>query len=325
MGIRAIKDYALRCNCLLQELSKKEGIPLIELWIDSIWSFIRYGCTIRQYHKEFYQYGPLVRNHIFTFRKFKKLVAQTNNPYYISILAKKDAFNSHFSRFISRKWLSSNNMTYEAFDSLCSSETGIIVKPLDGMEGKDVFIIPQDALRLPESHLTYYKQLKCGNWIIEEVVKQHPEMVFGSNSVNTIRAISLMDKRTKEVAIVKTVVRVGVGESYVDNFHQGGCVYDVDIDTGLICSKGISSELTNIIIHPGTSICMLGYKLPKWEEVKTAIYEAHQLIPQCRYISWDVAITEKGVELIEGNHDGDYDMLEFVGRGMMWPILKQYL
>lgn len=325
MTIRTIIDYSIRCKSLLRDLSTKENIPVWQLWIDSIWSFIRYGCTIRQYHKEFYQYSRLVRNHIFTFRKFKKLVARTNNPSYIYLLSDKAAFNSHFSRFITRNWLSSNKMTFEGFDSLCNSKTGIIVKPLGGMEGKDISIISEESLHSHEARLTLFSKLKQDNWIIEEVIKQHPQMIFGNNSVNTIRAISLMDKENNEIAIIKTVLRAGVGESFVDNFHQGGCVYDVDIDTGRISSKGISSESSNIILHPGTSICMLGYQIPEWKEVLSVIRKAHQLIPQCRFISWDIAITENGVELIEGNHDGDYDMLEFVGRGMMWPVLKQYL
>jgi len=325
MIIRTIIDYSIRCKSLLRDLSTKENIPVWQLWIDSIWSFIRYGCTIRQYHKEFYQYSRLVRNHIFTFRKFKKLVARTNNPSYIYLLSDKAAFNSHFSRFITRNWLSSNKMTFEDFDSLCNSKTGIIVKPLGGMEGKDISIISEESLHSHEARLTLFSKLKQDNWIIEEVIKQHPQMIFGNNSVNTIRAISLMDKENNEIAIIKTVLRAGVGESFVDNFHQGGCVYDVDIDTGRISSKGISSESSNIILHPGTSICMLGYQIPEWKEVLSVIRKAHQLIPQCRFISWDIAITENGVELIEGNHDGDYDMLEFVGRGMMWPVLKQYL
>lgn len=325
MTIRTIIDYSIRCKSLLRDLSTKENIPVWQLWIDSIWSFIRYGCTIRQYHKEFYQYSRLVRNHIFTFRKFKKLVARTNNPSYIYLLSDKAAFNSHFSRFITRNWLSSNKMTFEDFDSLCNSKTGIIVKPLGGMEGKDISIISEESLHSHEARLTLFSKLKQDNWIIEEVIKQHPQMIFGNNSVNTIRAISLMDKENNEIAIIKTVLRAGVGESFVDNFHQGGCVYDVDIDTGRISSKGISSESSNIILHPGTSICMLGYQIPEWKEVLSVIRKAHQLIPQCRFISWDIAITENGVELIEGNHDGDYDMLEFVGRGMMWPVLKQYL
>lgn len=325
MTIRTIIDYSIRCKSLLRDLSTKENIPVWQLWIDSIWSFIRYGCTIRQYHKEFYQYSRLVRNHIFTYRKFKKLVSRTNNPSYINLLSNKASFNSHFSRFITRNWLSSNIMSFEDFDSLCDSKTGIILKPLGGMEGKDISIISEESLHSHEARLTLFSKLKQDNWIIEEVIKQHPKMIFGNNSVNTIRAISLMDKENNEIAIIKTVLRVGVGESFVDNFHQGGCVYDIDIDTGRITSKGISSESSNIILHPGTTICMLGYQIPEWEEVLSVIRKAHQLIPQCRFISWDIAITENGVELIEGNHDGDYDMLEFVGRGMMWPVLKQYL
>lgn len=36
-------------------------------------------------------------------------------------------------------------------------------------------------------------------------------------------------------------------------------------------------------------------------------------------------ITTDGIELIEGNHNGDYDMLEFIGSNKYWSTLKKYL
>ena len=135
-----------------------------------------------------------------------------------------------------------------------------------------------------------------------------------------------MDKTTHEVNLFKAVLRVGVGDTVVDNYHQGGCCYEVDVNSGRVCSKGISANGgDNIIFHPGTDTCMLGYQIPYWSEVVSGCIEAHKLLPQCRYISWDVAITEKGMELIEGNHNGDYDMIEFVGSNKYWPLLKKYL
>lgn len=53
--------------------------------------------------------------------------------------------------------------------------------------------------------------------------------------------------------------------------------------------------------------------------------EAAKLIPQCRYIAWDISVTDSGIEFIEGNHDGDFDLLEFFGTIGYWKIIKQYI
>ena len=134
-----------------------------------------------------------------------------------------------------------------------------------------------------------------------------------------------MDKKTQEVNVIKTVLRAGVGNAVVDNYHQGGCCYEVDIQSGRICSYGVSAKEGQCLFHPGTQICMLGYQIPNWDKVIKGCINAHALLPQCRYISWDVAITQEGIDIIEGNHNGDYDMLEFVGKGLYWPSLKHYL
>lgn len=77
--------------------------------------------------------------------------------------------------------------------------------------------------------------------------------------------------------------------------------------------------MTNCSWHNSVSM------FPNWQQVVDGCIAAHKLLPQCRYIAWDVAITDNGIELIEGNHDGDYDMLEFFGEHGYWPMLKQYL
>ena len=77
------------------------------------------------------------------------------------------------------------------------------------------------------------------------------------------------------------------------------------------------------MIHPGTDIFMLGQLIPYWEEVKNLCCKAANKINQVRYIGWDVAIKEDGPILIEGNHDPDLDLVEFVGQyGYYKQIMK---
>ena len=52
---------------------------------------------------------------------------------------------------------------------------------------------------------------------------------------------------------------------------------------------------------------MLGYRIPNYQKAVQAVLESAKLIPTVRYIGWDVAITDVGVEIIEANSSPDND------------------
>lgn len=170
-----------------------------------------------------------------------------------------------------------------------------------------------------------FTDLKHRHVIIEERLTQHPEMVFGNNSINTIRAYTIYDNNSDKVFILKTVLRVGIGDSIVDNSHSGGCAYEVDKENGYIISPYYRSDGSSEYIHPQTGICMLGKQIPQWDNVTGLICKAAKLIPQCRLIGWDVAITPHGPVLIEGNHNPDLDMIEFVGSHGYRDLIYRHL
>lgn len=67
-------------------------------------------------------------------------------------------------------------------------------------------------------------------------------------------------------------------------------------------------------------------KIPFWEEVSEIVTKAHCLIPNLRYIGWDIAITDDGPVIIEANHDADHEMLEFIGEErFFYKKIKNYL
>ncbi len=326
MNFKFALTYYNKMHSELKQLSEHSSIPMRKLWVDSIWSYLRYGCTIRQYVTGcFYRYSAFERDKILTTRRFFKLVDKTNDKSHIKYLEDKALFNTHFQKFVHRKWLDSRIMSEDDFNEMCTAGKSIIVKPVGGTEGDNIHIVDSTEINTQEKRSAVFNKLKEESAIIEEVITQHPRMCFNNKSVNTIRMITLLGKNSKKVDVVKAVLRAGVGDTVVDNYHQGGCCYEVDLNTGRVCTQGMSRSSRNLIFHPGTDVCMLGYELPFWKEVVTACVDAHLLLPQCRYISWDVAITPQGIELIEGNHNGDYDMLEFVGRNGFWPLLKKYM
>ena len=143
-------------------------------------------------------------------------------------------------------------------------------------------------------------------------------------SVNTIRVNSLLDKEGN-VHLFKAVLRVGIGDSVVDNYNAGGVEYPIDIETGIISSLGFHDNKLQCIYHPLSDKIMPGFNIPYWDKVVFCITEASKQLPLCRFVGWDIAITKDGVELIEGNHNPGYVSMEYFGEIGWYGNLKKYL
>jgi len=226
---------------------------------------------------------------------------------------------------IGRSWINSKQMSALDFYQFIKNKKEIIVKPVSDWEGNGVHIIDIPEVEDKESFGKFYEKLSKEELLIEEVIVQHPQMVFCNKSVNTVRVYTVYDNKEKTGFVIKTTLRVGVGDSVVDNSHSGGCAYEVDINTGVIDSPHWSHKYPEGFIHPGTNICMLGRTIPHWKKVLELCVEAANRIPQVRFIGWDVAIMEDGPVLIEGNHDPDLDLVEFVGHFGYYNLIMNHL
>lgn len=173
-------------------------------------------------------------------------------------------FNKFYTEYVKRDWLYSKNMSYDEFVTFIHKHDSAIVKPMSGLEGDGVHLVNfTKDLNSKELYDKYVSE----DVLIEEKIIQHPNMVFGNKSVNTIRAYTIYDDITDDVFLLKTVIRVGIGDSIVDNSHSGGCAYEIDKSTGYIISPSYCANGLITYIHPGTEICMLGKKIPYWEDV----------------------------------------------------------
>ena len=93
--------------------------------------------------------------------------------------------------------------------------------------------------------------------------------------------------------------------THVDNLASGNIATAVDLETGIVNGPGVYSDITksNVSAHPVSGITLEGFQIPMWEDCINIVKQAALHKPENRSIGWDVVLTEKGPELLEGNHN----------------------
>ena len=326
MTPKIITDKIRKYHSLLSALNKREGWGFwksIGTYLDYAGAYLAHGCLIDQYvNGKFYSYKNYFRKRVITQSRLEEIIGIANSPESIRLLEDKTHFNRHFSKWVRRKWLHSSEMTFGEFESICADSKALFIKPLDSCEGRGIRRVTAPMSESERKSL--FDELKGGAYIIEQELAQHPGMIFGNKSVNTLRINTVLGK-DGEVHFFKPVLRTGVGDAVVDNYNAGGVEYAVDVETGIITMPGYAGGEVRHICHPGTDIKMVGYQIPMWKDVIANVTEAAKLIPQCRYIGWDVAITPDGIEFIEGNHNPGYVCMEYFGETGWYEKVKKNL
>lgn len=293
-------------------------------FLDGISAGIIHGSDVSAYAKDgLWKVPSFFRKFEVTQKRNGKAISHFNKKECIHLLLNKADFNKHFSQFVKRDWLSVKTSTLEQFCEFLKGHDNCFVKPSNGIQGIGVSRI--NTSDYVGRELNLYNDLVAKDMLIEEAVISHPDMYFGGKAVNTIRIYTLLDHEG-EAHHIKAILRASTGNSDIDNFHGGGIIYEVDLSTGVVCSKGrsITSLEEEIILQPNTDIVVLGRKIPNWTIVLQKSAEAAKMIPGCRYIGWDIAVTQDSVEFIEGNHNADHVLLNTPGSRCHWKEFLKY-
>lgn len=192
----------------------------------------------------------------------------------------------------------------------------VFVKKVIGMAlGKSVELI-DSAPYADDLAGLFNKLIAQGRLILEEKIEQNTVMgSFNPSSVNTVRCVTLNTKDGIEV-FPQPFFRCGRAGYFVDNAGSGGIFVAINRETGVFSSDGYD-ELGNIYeAHPDSGIVFKGFAVPEWETMKNLCLEMAATVPQLKYRSWDMAYTDKGWVIIEGNGAGQMIQQCPTGRGM---------
>ena len=322
--IKLIINYFKRIYREVTELSKKTGYcRFYHLW-DYLTAFVRHGAHIDQYIAGgFWRYSNPERSKCLTHYRRLALEKRYNSPADVHYFKNKPEFNEFFKDFVHRGWLWVKQSSFEQFKDFLLHYSSVIVKPMDGKQGDGIRKLDY-AGQTDDELRRLYDDLIKEDALLEELIVPHPDMVFGNKSVNTIRVLSAC-RPDGTAKIMKAFLRVGVGDTLVDNTATGGYYYEVDLETGVVCSGGTSKVGDLVYVHPQTDIVMLGVKVPRWDEVKATCIAAAQRLPQMALVGWDVAISQDFVQLVEGNNSADYIGYEFVGSNGYYEKIRNFM
>ena len=109
-----------------------------------------------------------------------------------------------------------------------------------------------------------------------------------------------------QVAVLKMPIR----SSCVDNFALGGIAAPVDLGSGHL-GAAVSKSVEGMVLgesfaaHPDTGRPIAGESPTDLDRVLELCVAAHRRFPEFHSIGWDVAPTDDGPVLVEGNHDWD--------------------
>lgn len=281
-----------------------EASRLSILW-DLIRSIFRYNISILEYFQfRFYELDEEERSNWAGTGYMYEFQRRMNPMDVRKILENKPEFMQEYAGFIKHDYATIDELrrSDEKAYRLLNTQSGkLVLKRSDGGSGKGIQVIETGELTKEK----LIERLEAsGNDMVEEYVVQHKELMrLSSSGLNTVRIITQVTEN-HEAVIVDCRLRITVN-SHVDNMAAGNIAAAVDSDTGIVVSHAVYSDMTKAPVekHPATGVVIKGFQLPYWSETIEMVKKAALTNISNRSIGWDVAITDNGPELIEGNHD----------------------
>ena len=277
----------------------------------------RHGATFESYYEFcFFRKNTQERRTYVTPSLRHELTRQVNDDASSLVLKDKEAFALLFKDMLGRKVLSYKQLVL--LQSTTPAPPNLVVKKRFGQAGDGVFFPGQFDTW---AELFEYIEDTCENpdmYIFEEYIEQHHLLNrINPGSVNTLRIVTYYNEVSDEAEIWGVHIRFGV-DSAVDNLATGGIGAFIDIEEG-VCKSAVKKDpfSPDYDRHPVTNEKIIGLKIPYYSESINMAKEAAKKVKKVKSIGWDVAITENGPCLIEGNDNWCMVSLQICeGKGM---------
>jgi hypothetical protein len=202
-------------------------------------------------------------------------------------------------------------------------------KKFSGMQGYGAFsLLIEEGKLFVDGRPASVDELRArlaGRFLFQQRIEQHSAMrQLNPGSVNTLRLVSFCNKAKAEVLF--GALRVGVAQKNVDNWAAGGLIVKIDLGSGELRGEGFFKPGYGgrTGIHPDSGVVFDGFRIPFFSEAVAMVVRLHEYLPHIHSVGWDVAITDDGPVIVEGNDDWDGVIQMVVDRGFKQQFMAAY-
>ncbi len=203
----------------------------------------------------------------------------------------------------------------------------LFVKPLRGKGGRNTlrasflgngrFETSEGQALTRQELAEHLKQLSAKQpLLIQKRLTNHRYMLdLCANALCCVRTVTCKN-RSGGFEVTNAAFRMALrDDTTVDGLHRGGLVSRVDLATGELgpaTDLGFEPNIGWRETNPNSGAQIQGRVLPYWEELKAIALDAHAAFPYKVAVGWDIAITDTGPVVVEGNGAPCVDIIQRV-------------
>jgi len=302
--VRAIDSEKL--NKLASDIGKRNNKSKLYVKMDMIYNFLRYGIGYTDYLKgDYINLTAKQKKTFLTTKSYYKLLKYLNGGTYIACMSDKLVFNKIFRDYLKREFIDIRVTSLEEFKKFIKGKKVIFAKPPVDFGGHRIEKIVVKEIEDVEK---LYKELKKKKLnLIEEEIVQHKELnKLNPYAVNSFRIVTLV--KDGKAHIIGNAMRINLDDAIAigcsDAYMRLG-------EDGRITSRVVDDVANVYEEHPIAKIKFDTVKVPFVKEAYEMVLKAALEVPEVRYVGWDVAITNDGPVLMEGNEYPSYGLVQY--------------
>lgn len=189
----------------------------------------------------------------------------------------------------------------------------LFIKPTGGIGGRGILKLNKGE-RISLENLSMDK-----DYIIEQTLVQAEELnQINPFCINTLRVVTV--RLGGKIVVPNCFLRVGIREAYVDNASLGGIFVTYDIDKnklGPAAYQLFKNGAKSFPKHPVSNYVFKDASLPFSDEVRSLVTSAAASFKDVDLIGWDVALTQSGPVIIEGNDNPHIVGMQITSHGLL--------
>ncbi len=174
---------------------------------------------------------------------------------------------------------------------LCLQEDKVIIKPTGANGGgRGVQVLHMKDMT-GESIGTLLDQYRSAGFVLQRFIKQHKDLAaIHEESINTVRVMTFLFNG--KVHVLSAQLRMGVGDSDVDNVSAGGVACSIKED-GWLEERAVTRKSDWSDRHPG-GMLFKDIRVPSYDKIIETAVKLQESMPFLGIIGWDFAVSEDG-------------------------------